>query len=205
MSLFLPQFFSSSPPPGSLFLLSTLSSSLISQAIVLGTQPFSRFIIFSTNYFGITCSCLAQAGASSFILDNAIFLSLFRSQFHNPHLHFKAIVIDLDHTNKILKIALLYFNKTFSANDDNFFRRLHSFLERTLENMHSESEILLRIWAYELFWSNVKVNICLTTSFSPIHSPVSLEDLKALTIKNLHNLLGKCPWHIPGLIYYIHG
>lgn len=37
---------------------------------------------------------------------------------------------------------------------------MHSFLERTLENMHNESEILLRICAYELFWSNVKVNIC---------------------------------------------
>ena len=50
---------------------------------------------------------------------------------------------------------------------------MHSFLERTLVNKQSKSEILLQISAYKIFWYDVKVYTCLT-SFSPLLSSASL-------------------------------
>lgn len=67
---------------------------------------------------------LTQVLAFPTSLDNTISLAQSCSQLHSLHLHSKAIVFYPNHINKMLETALLYFNKTFLAIDDNFlFRR----------------------------------------------------------------------------------
>lgn len=75
---------------------------------------------------------------------------------------------------------------------------MHSFLERTLVNKQSKSEILLQICAYKIFWHDVKVYTCLT-SFSPLPSSASLAYLIHLPSKTCPISWGNFPDTVLGL------